>query len=360
MIDKNDPKAQQIVLDFLQKPLNKKAFTPFFNITYIICKGYLFYLQRIGFSLQLNSYVRKSVDELVIDILGTFLQNKPNRPYYLIFDYLQSKKCIPISNVKPEKVFDEYTILLRGFIRKEISKLHKKENPQKANLKRRFMEILGREPYYSFNEGSECFCLAQKSDELRKNRPALNHEELIELVREAFYHSKNRPEWCRRIFELLDRETYHHNFISKHELLNAVIAVNIEHIELEDATFISPDTPQKELLTKAVDETRQETLSWVEREPLQKYIDKGKITPDTATRLLKAVNRFLTDFGQNGDSDLLTVYFREIAPEITQKEYLKEYKNVFETLIHKAREDFIERLKKNSTIRGLGGYYNIE
>ncbi|MBN1212177.1 MAG: hypothetical protein JXA92_06320 [candidate division Zixibacteria bacterium] len=360
MIENSYTRTYRILLDFLNKPLDKKIFIPFFNMAFHLTKGYLLYLQKLGYKFPLKSYERQALNDLVIDILGTFLQSKPGRPYYIIFDYLRSRDCFPTGKAEPGRIFDEFTILLRRFIRQEISKLINEENPQVAKLKRRFKETLNKAPYHSFKEGTECICLYSNKDNLRKDKPKLKHEELLSLVREALNQSKNRTDWCRKIFDLLDRETDRRNYIEKHRLLSAVIAVNIENVELEGATFISPDTPQKELLTKAVDETRQETLSWVEREPLQKYIDKGKITPETATRLLKAVDRFLADFGQNGDSDLITVYFREIAPEITQKEYLKEYKNVFETLINKAREDFIERLKKNPTIRAFGDYYNFE
>jgi len=360
MIENSNAKAYRILLDFLNKPLDKKIFIPFFNIAFRLTKGYLLYLQKLGYKFPLKSYEQQALNDLVIDILGSFLRSKPSWPYYIIFDYMRSRDCFPTGKAEPEKIFDEFTILLRRFIRQEISKLTDEENPQVAKLKRRFKETLNKAPYHSLKEGTECICLYSNKDNLRKDKPKLKHEVLILLVREALNQSKNRTDWCRKIFDLLDRETDRRNYIEKHQLLSAVIAVNMEQVELEGNSMVSLSTPQKLLLKKAVDKARLETLGWVEKEPLKKYIDKGKITHEMSTRLLKAVDKYLSDFGQNGDNDLLTVYFREIAPEITQKQYLKEYKNVFETLIHKAREDFIECMKKNPTVRGLGGYYNIE
>ncbi|MDD3731825.1 MAG: hypothetical protein PHU88_05555 [candidate division Zixibacteria bacterium] len=198
----------------------------------------------------------------------------------------------------------------------------------------------------------------KNNNNLRKDKPPLSYDKLLYITEEAYFLSKNRPEWCHKIFELLENESEYQNFIKKHELLRAIITINMKYVEL-DGHCPQPVKPMLPELYKAITDVKKETLDWLMPAVIKKYNDKGKISPEQAQLLLQAVDIYLSDFGFYGDTDSIPSYFYEMFPEINSKEYLDKYKNIFETIISKALEDLKKRLKNNSTIRAFGYYYNF-
>ncbi len=349
-----------VVKDFLEMPCNRKRFDAFFPVCYRQTKRCLLYLQRRGFRLPLdNTDAPKAIDNLAIDVLGAFLRSDGNRPYHVVFDYYERKGIADFRNADADKLYHLFTVLLRGYVRQSLSRLRKQEDPQVTNLKRRFGDILKGAEYDIItnpNDKLEYISLAENRSQLRQDKPLLPYDDLLRIVETACSESANCRQWCKAILAAIDSESEFANQVRKHELISAVVTVNARYVELDGFQPTAIPTPKDSLIAAEIAGTRTETLDWLKIEVLPAFITRGRISEQTAGSFLTATERYLADLGDNGRVDAIPVYFREVMPEIDQKTYLNDYKYTFETIINKSVTDFRERLKKNPTIRKIGGY----
>ena len=357
--------AQEIIIlqDFLKNPASRKYFDPFFSLCYRQTLGYLRYLKARGYQLPLDSISpERAFEDLAIDILGGFLQSQKNKPFHIIFDYYEREEIADFPTSDTEQLLDLFPILLRGFIKKELAKIYKQEKPQLDHLKRRFKDILSGPSYgnmKSRDKSAEYIYLKKNKNTLRKKAEPLFYEDLIQIADRAYLNSKTREEWCAMIFQILDQSGNLQNFIKKHEILKAVIAVNAKYVEIDGIQPSKPPSPNELSIRTAARDAIPIALQWSRQNTIQLFLNKGRISPSEAERFLQALNNYLTDFGYDSVTDPIPDYYREVMPEKDHSSYLKKHKYIFETVVNKNLEYFKEILKKNPTIRGFGCYSDI-
>lgn len=353
-----------ILHNFLKNPLSRKCFDPFFKLCYRQTIGYLRYLGAKGQKLPLDSInPEKAFEDLAIDILGGFFQSRRDKPFHIIFDYYEREGIADFQAPDGEQLFDLFLILLRGFIKKELAKICKQEKPQLDHLKRRFKDILSGASYGSMRsriQAAEYIYLMKYYDVLRKEAEPVLYEDLIQIVEKAYLDSKTREEWCAGIFKILDQSENFQNFIKKHEILKAVIAVNAKYVELDGIQPSRLPSPNELSVRMAVRDAIPIAIQWSRQNIIQIFLNKGRISPNEAEQFLHAVNNYLNDFGYNGDPDPIPDYYREVMPKNSHLSYLKKHKYIFDSIVNKTLEYFKEILKKNPTIRGFGNYYDID
>lgn len=356
-----DSSANAVIQAFLDHPIDHRCFQSFFDFVYRRTLGFLSYLRKVGYRLPDGSGLEHgALDDLAIDILGGFFGGSTaSRPYPVIFDYFRriSDAVLPVEN-RP----DVQTLLLgllKSFVRQELSRLKKQDDPQIDNLKRRFKDLLDSSEFVALRSDS-CdevhLCLSKNINALRPDKPMMPYEQLESIVKQAFLDSHSRSEWCRLIFEQIDTATDFRNLVRKHELLRAVIAVNTEYLDIDAWQPARLPRPQQGYLRDEIDRARDETLLWMKGSIVADFVVKERITAQEADLLATAAEKYLTDYAFDGDTDAIPVYYRETMPESYHPRYLTDHKYVFETIITKSVENFVERLKKDSTIRGLGDY----
>ncbi len=303
------------------------------------------------------------LSDLAIDILGEFFRSESDRPFAVIFDFYTRHGIIDFENTDPETLYSLFLILLKGFIRKELAALSGQEEPQIANLKRRFKDIL-RDPRYSsqilLSLNADIIYLQANAENLRTDAQPIYYQDLLSIAEQAYLDSKTRQEWCTEIFKIIDRSIDLQNFVRRSDLLRAVIAVNAKYSEIEGLNLSRFPLPDIAILNEAAEKARAESLGKVRINVMSRFLEKGRITPAEADLFERAAERYLIDFGHDGSADSIPDYFREIMPESYQKEYLTRYKYVFENVISEAVEYFKEILRNDSTIRHLGRYYRNE
>lgn len=349
------------VQEFLKYPLDRLNFDQFFKTCYHTAVGYLRYLKARGFQLPTTvADVHKDISDLAIDILGGFLQSKKDRPFFIIYDFFKRKGMADFDCIDQDKLYRQFSILLRGYIRKELGHLFRENNPQIHNLKRRFKDIFN-SPEYTVIRGdsdsTEYIHFSKNADYLRSDcRPVL-YDDIIQIAEDAYNDTKNRKEWCNKIFEIVDSSTDLQNFVRKQDLISAIISVNERHVEIDGMQSSSIPWPDKSLLRTEVDKARKDTLNWAKHNIISDFVTKKRISSVESGLFLSALEKYLIDFGYNGDTDPIPEYYREVMPRDQHKSYLKDHKYVFETIIRNALEDFKRRLRNNSIIVNLGCYY---
>jgi hypothetical protein len=350
------------VRDFLQNPLIKKSFDCFFKLCFHETICYLRLLKAKGYNLPYRSFDSANYsNDLAIDLLMKFFESKPNRPFLVIFEFYHRNRIADFEKASPEMLYSLFQVLLKGYVRKELAALTGQEDPQIAVLKRRFKDILRGPGYICQKEGSlnaEIAYLQANSSDLRHNADPLSFEEILAIAEKAYLDSKSREKWCELIFKTINGDLERQNYIRKSDLLRAVIAVNIKYRDLEAINLSRIPEPNFASIHGAVKVARLETLDWIKENIINRFIQKKKFTSIEAELFLKAVDRFLSDFGFDGSTYLIPVYFREIMPETSQKEYLSQYKYIFETILNEAVGHFKEILRNDPIICQFGLYYD--
>ncbi len=357
--------ASEAVRLFLKNPHDRKSFDIFFNVCFYHTTGYLRYLKARGYSFDLHDAdEQKSLSDIAYDILADFLHGEKNRPFQIIFDYFERHKITHFDGVDLDLLYDHFTILLRGFIRKILYKNRKEQNPQAANLERRINDIIKDDRYdivKQNDDSADYIFLSHNKTNLRKNHRPLLLTDLLPIAYKSFgeKESNNRVDWVYHIFKELERAEEFQNFIKKYDLIRAMIYINESIVELESNWFsyISPtDTIS---LRGAVEEEKAKSFDYAMK-TIKNFVDKGKITGHEAELLLIATEKYLTDFAFDGQTDKIPTYFFEVMPDYDQRKYLKKYKYIFETVINTSLEDFKDRMQNNSIIRSFSDYFTSD
>jgi len=296
--------------------------------------------------------------DIAYDILGPFLASKKNRPYFVVFNYFEHHGLMEPS-VTSDTISEHFHILLRGFIRKELTLIRGVENPQIRNLKRRIKDILNGPDYSSriFPGESEEGVFAIRNDkDLRDDLPPITPDSLDSIVREAFRTSSNRAEWCAQIFQLLNQDSEVRTAIPKHQLVSIMIAVNAEYTDAVGIVTGHLPTPREEYLSQAARRAMSETLDWVQSTVITRFVTRDRLSAENAPLILNACRAYLEDLTENGDADKIPQYFLTQKPGLTQSDYLKQYKYVMDTVTNRALAELRKRLRENPTIWPFSHY----
>lgn len=303
------------------------------------------------------------LSDLAIDILGSFLRSTRDQPYAVIFDHFHEKGMSGYDQLDPVELFKQFRSLLFGFVRQELSRIKKETDPQLDHLKRRIKDILKQPNYNTFftaNNHTEFVCYADNETNKRNSCPPITYGQLLVLVKEAYDLSRNRNEWCHNIFKALNDMTYLQNCLKKHELISAMVNINMKYVEvdgLQSSRFPGTDYQVHE---KAIENARKLSLSWLDKNLLKRFVQKDRITKRISQQISMAVDMYLSDMIYSSGVDLLPAYFREVMPESEHARYLKDYKHIFETSIYKTEQYFRDLIKKSINLSYSDYLKNVE
>ncbi len=345
----NGAEDERHLIRFLQHPDDRDACMPFFQLCHKLAVGSLGYLQRRGYRLPVgphNSFSSNS--DLAIDILGTFLRFEKGVRFGVIFRYFSKEGISDFADADPSLVMSKFRALLLGYVRKELFRINQQEYPEAADLKTRLNRILSGEQYasISFNGCSDLICLAVIRDVEMGNKPFIPQDKLEYLAEEAYVSSRTIEEWCAKIFALLALREEYLPAIPRHQVLAAAVKISGTHLEIDAMPPSALPGPEQLLLSSDLVKLREEVVEFVAVEVISRFIKQGRISKDTGARFERAVDLFLADKSNGDQVDLLPSYFRETMPELEHKHYLNRYKYVFETIMSRAEEEFIDRIKK--------------
>lgn len=351
----------QVLLNFLKKPLNRHYFNAFFKLCYQLVIGHLSYLNAKHYQIPVEiSLDRRSLSDLTIDILGSFLRSTKDQPFIVIFDYFQKQGVSDFNESDSHELFGQFRSLLLTFIKGELGRIRKDKDPQLDHLKRRIKDILKEPEFITFlakDNHTKHVCHAGSKSSDRDDRPHISYKQLLALVEDAFYLSNNRKEWCRNVFKSICAMTGVQDCLKKHELISAMISVNMKYFEIDPLLPSKLPGAEYQIYAKTIEDAKQQSLLWLDDSLLKRFVRKGRITKEHSRHFIVAVDRYLADLCYSSSVDLLPVYFREVMPESEHPRYLKDYKYVFETSVYKT-EEYFKNLLKDSINPNYGDYIN--
>jgi hypothetical protein len=340
--------APDVIKLFLLNP--EPNFKDFFEVCYRLTLGYLRYLQKRGVKLPTDQWAgQHPLNDLALDVLGTFFRSAAERKYVVIFEYFEGKGQSDFSRADPNELYDLFKTLIFGYIKQELRRICRQADPQIENLKRRFEEILDGPDYKTCSSGGgseEHIRLADSSTSERDNLPTISYEQLLAVVEEAYCSSFSRTEWCRNVFLIVKDMDKVRNCLRKNDLIGAAVATNIRHVETYGIPLYAQTRTDDQMQLSSVEDAKRETLAWLSDNVLHRFVEKKRISAGTAEKFMQAADIYLTDKIYSFETDKLPAYFREVMPNGSHDKYLSDYKYCFETAIRQAEENFAERVKK--------------
>lgn len=349
-----------IIRAFLSNPLERVPFDKFFGLCHSETISYLRLLRSTGWRLPEEQVQQENtLSDLAYDILGAFFASRGNKPFFIVFAYFERHGLTDIEQIDSGVLLKKFLILLRGFIRKELTLLRGAENPQIKNLKRRIKDILVGPEYCTKewpDERTDYIFIVGNKNCLRSDLPPITSDFLIKMVREAFALSRTRTEWCGCIFKFLNDRHEFRNAIPLSELLKVMIAVNVEYADSTGFSMGHVSTPSEDSLRKLVYEAISDTMDRVESEVVKHFVDKEHLVAADVPKVMDACRTYLQDYFLDGNTDEIPKYFRAYNPEISQSIYVKKYKYVMEKAIKCSLDEIREKLRKYLIIRPFSGY----
>lgn len=333
---------------FLRAPLNRRHFDNFFQLCFREVRKSLLYLRARGYRLPTDQTdPTRELENLTVDILGSFLRSEKNHPFCVIFEFFENRGIAEFRHEEREVHYDHFLGLLRNFTKQELHRIRKEQDPQVEKLKRRVNEILRDGPY-------EVGELVVRNGE-RETSPA-EYDDLLALTEQAFLGSRDTTAWCASIFEQWREQREMPLCVRKSDLVRAMVRIYFRYIEIEGFGIEPFANPHEEPVRAEIRRIGQETLQWLRNGLLARFLEKQRLQESESEPLVGAVETYLIDRFEGNGADALPDYFREALPGISAKEYLSSYKYVFETLIKSAIEEMRRRIEESPTIRRLRHY----
>jgi len=347
----------QTIIEFLGTPHDRSIFQAFFDLCYRYAFAYLSFLKARGFRIPHDhQYGRDSIDSMTYDILGAFLQSSEQQPFFIIFNHFKDNVHFKYGEKELSEFGDRFKSLLFGFIRQELSRIKMEIDPQAGNLRRRVKDILSGPEYHTFYDTKsqiEYIALsgAQSQD---GDRPLIPYEKLMRLVDRAYYKSKNRREWCRAVFTMLDSMPEFSPQVGKHELISSMVDANNKYLEIEGLGVSGTPDTDYQYLANSADKAQRRTIEWLQQEFLTKYIKNGRLSRENAPKHTLAAERYLSDLVYSSEVESLAEYFRDVMPLSEHSRYTSDYKYLFERTLRSACADYRERIRNLSTNSAIG------
>lgn len=331
-----------IVREFLLAPLNREVQRAFVMLAIRRTERRLRYLAKRGWTIPTEESAGfDPIGDLAISLIGPSLGRHGGEPFGLLFNYLRQNGCRRFDRADSELLFSLVETWIVTHCHQELSKLGYGTNPQLANLKRRIKDILKGEEYVQIEQDRYTIqvTLAEAYDP-GDRRPLIDPYNLRQIVQSTFLACTTRTAWCRAVFnELLDRSEFS-SAILRHELVSAMIAVNIEYVDVRASQSGIGHSVQTDRHYKVAREAVEKTVIAVTEGGLARFVAKGRLTAAESACLAGAIREYLLDLALCSGTDKLPGYFREYMNQSAQDRYLSDYKHIFETTIEEARAVF--------------------
>lgn len=341
--------GSNVIRSFLFNPLHKKCFDNFFSLLFSQTKQYLRYLRACGWVIPLEKEsLEYSLNDLAYDILGSLLASKRDAPFYIIFDFFKRHGIEDFAAVDEQLLKSHMVILVRGFIKRELGELRKLSDPMAENLKRSAeysLEKLGSVKTKDASVHNQVF-LKRHEANLRSDKELISITSLKEIVLQAFNNSNTTPQWCSAVFELLNEREEYQNCLVRPDLISMMIRVKSEFVDVYGIFHGTIETPHETHIRNLSADALESALNHLKEIEIARFEQKGRIKAIDSAKLLAACRCYLEDKYLNGGEDSIPTYFRQAMPHVSQQDYLKNYKYVFETLIVNAEERIRELLKR--------------
>lgn len=347
----------RILCDFLQDPEDLKKLNLFAKLCLQHAKGYIAYNHKVGRSIPRRSNdLQKDMLDLAVEIISEYLKPKNNRPAHMLFKYLENMGYVDFQESRGEELYCIYRRQLFGFVKQELPKMDINSDPMISRISRQIIRSLDAEEYItnvSIGDTNNPIFLSTNVNNLRVDKSVIPYIDLVVVAEKAIQKSKTIPQLCRAIFEFLNESKEFANFVSKSEFKRAIIDTYSRFIEFETLP-VRLLSPKDAFALKHCSFIKDETVEFIRKAHLDRFIEKNKIDKKQADLLCRALDEFLDDIITKGEYDKLPKYFYRAFPGIDSQEYQKRFKNIWDTTIRRALNYFVSGINNDSTMGNIG------
>jgi hypothetical protein len=281
------------------------------------------------------------------DIVGSFLRVDGTGRFCLIFDFYTKQGIADFKKDDPTRLFELFKAQIFTFIRQELFRIFKQENPLIARLRRKFNNYIKSSEFITrpIDENNPEFIIHKRFRSLARHEKSLiRYEDLYQLAEHCHNASIKYRDWLEIILIELNDMQGVRNYVKVKDLIRAMINVRLRYLELFDDREIQGFTPLHSYIENKINSALERTMTLLRENDLNSFILKGKISYNDAESIASGLQKYLIDYYYTG-TDSIPTYFRETMPKAYHKQYLSNFKHIFESCIKKGIARMDDELK---------------
>ncbi|OGC06796.1 hypothetical protein A2V82_08565 [candidate division KSB1 bacterium RBG_16_48_16] len=334
----------------------------FINLAQKISLSYLKYQEVLGKRItgeRLDTTVE--IEDLSIDCIAELFcsDGKGN------FPQLQ-KYFNPFINGENEITDSEVLILLRRLIvrktKQELSRIFRERDPEGAKIVRnikvavrnsqklRVFQDMGKEFVFYTNgfelEDKDSVDMNGLKVYLRRALPPVPEEMLDSRFMDIYNPNDSVANTIRKLLMQIHSLSDYRNFIALDVIVKLMRNVKFEAFREKMNSEENVPTPLDNLESKEIEGFIDIVMRGIWGKINSLYVDSGKLDAERAKIYSNALRDVLYDLIQKKDSSSYYRNLRFYLPELTQREYRKNERSVFEYLAKVAKREFREHLKE--------------
>jgi len=344
----------------------------FVNLVQKISLSYLKYQEVIGKHIRWERRQRSTeLEDMAIDcVAGLFMRDENN-----IFVQLDRYFSPYIGDENQTDDVDLLVLLRRLVIKKtkqELSRIFKERDPEGAKIIRNIrvaiknaedlstFREMGRE-YIYFSPITELelsnqaissfeFSPESGSDELdttylRKDKPCMPERSLRCQYLETFNPKDHVSANIRKMLDVVSTAESFQNYLPTDVVARLIRQTNLEIVRTRLLAQIEELSPLDHVRMQEIDDAKIEVLKKIKNKIYSQYIASGKIDQEKGDIYYATLADVLDDITHSKKIESYFRHLKKYMPELTQKQYRKDERTIFEYLGKLTKKWFREYLK---------------
>jgi len=333
----------------------------FIELTKKISLGYLRYQEVIGKRISGERLETKDeLEDLALDCIAELFSGDGNGNFPQLIKYYTP--FLELENIDDAEILALTRRLVVRKTKQELSRIFRERDPEGAKIVRNIkvairssekLEIfrdLGKEFVFyknGFNINNDTLTdISSLSSYLRRKSSPIPedvlHTRFIDIISPKDSISSALKKLLNTIYELKDYQ----NFLPMDVIVKLIRKVKFEGLREKLTADDNVPTPLDHLETKEIEGYVKVVMQSIQQKIDKLYLKSGKITPSKAKIYNFALHDVLYDLLHKKDSSSYYRNLKYYLPQLTQIQYRKEERTIFEYLAKVAKKNFRSHLKE--------------
>ncbi len=344
----------------------------FVNLVQKISLSYLKYQEVIGKHIRWERRQRSTeLEDMAIDcVAGLFMRNEND-------EFVQLKRYFE-PHIQEQPISDDvdFLVLLRRLVikktKQELSRIFKERDPEGAKIIRNIrvavknagdlgtFREMGREYIYAQPaEVAEALALAQydESDEVepevlpiddehfRRDKPTIPEKSLRSQYLDQYNPKDHVSTSIRKMLSVVFEEEKFQNCLPTDIVARLIRHTNLEIVRSRLLAQIEELSPLDYVRMQEIDRAKKDVLTKIRAKIQNQYVASGKISLEKGDIYYSTLADVLDDITHSKKIESYFRHLRKYMPELTQKQYRREERTIFEYLGKLTKKWFREYLK---------------
>ncbi len=345
--------------------------THFVSLVQKISLSYLKYQEVIGKHIRWERKQRSTeLEDMAIDcVAGLFMRNEQD-------EFTQLKRYFePHLEKTPAPDDVELLVLLRRLVikktKQELSRIFKERDPEGAKIIRNIrvavknasdlqtFREMGREYIYfapvseevayegEMQAGGACTETAPVMDEvyLRKDKPTIPEKVLRSQYLDNYNPKDHVSSSIRKMLAVVEDDERFQNCLPTDVIARLIRHTNLEVVRTRLLSQIEEMSPLDYVRMQEISRAKKNVLKKIEAKIQNQYVASGKISQEKGDIYYRTLADVLDDITHSKKIESYFRHLRKYMPHLTQKQYRREERTIFEYLGKLTKKWFREYLK---------------